>query len=378
MSLDIIPSPELEQSVATKTPAKKAEVKKAEVKKARPAKAPKAAPKAAKPAEKAKPDAPGPHDFGKPRRQKVRIDALIMDAGTQFRVKVDREAVANYQQGYADGDPMPPIDCFKITDSTDDKFVLVDGAHRISAAVNLAYRELEANVYTGTIKDARLFALRANAIHDKAGLRRTNDDRRNAVLTMLSDAEWKKWSGRRIADHIQVSHTLVNEIKKSVEAGLSGEKPTPKSAKVSATVDPKGLSQSEKKQAESAAEDATNQVPEAGAPATETLAAPELTDEQFLEGCKARKKLTGDKLAAFDEQALFWRQYHGLPSYQTFEKAMKSLIGAKSGLKDLGPLKGAWYAALNKPHPENWKACAGCAGKGCKDCKSDGYVVTGK
>lgn len=46
----------------------------------------------------------------------------------------------------------------------------------------------------------------ANASH---GLRRTNDDKRRAVLTLLNDLEWAKWSDREIARACGVTHPFV-------------------------------------------------------------------------------------------------------------------------------------------------------------------------
>ena len=55
-----------------------------------------------------------------------------------------------------------------------------------------------------------LFSVGANATH---GLRRTNDDKRRAVLTLLSDAEWSQWSDREIAKRCGVSPDTVGRIR---------------------------------------------------------------------------------------------------------------------------------------------------------------------
>ena len=43
------------------------------------------------------------------------------------------------------------------------------------------------------------FAVRHFADDDAHGLRRSNADKRRAVLTLLNNEEWAKWSAREIA-----------------------------------------------------------------------------------------------------------------------------------------------------------------------------------
>lgn len=51
-----------------------------------------------------------------------------------------------------------------------------------------------------------LFSVGANAAH---GLRRTNEDKRRAVTTLLSDPEWSAWSDSKIATIAKVDHKTV-------------------------------------------------------------------------------------------------------------------------------------------------------------------------
>jgi len=51
--------------------------------------------------------------------------------------------------------------------------------------------ELEINIINGTQRDAILHSVGANATH---GLRRSNQDKRKAVVTLLEDNEWCQWS----------------------------------------------------------------------------------------------------------------------------------------------------------------------------------------
>jgi len=72
---------------------------------------------------------------------------------------------------------------------------------------------ITATQHVGTLRDAILFALKANAQH---GLRRTNEDKRKAVMILLQDDEWKCLSSEQIAEKAAVSKMTVTRIKKEL------------------------------------------------------------------------------------------------------------------------------------------------------------------
>ncbi len=55
-----------------------------------------------------------------------------------------------------------------------------------------------------------MFSLGVNSTH---GLRRSNTDKRKAVMTLLQDSEWSQWSDRVIAKQCQVSPTFVAKVR---------------------------------------------------------------------------------------------------------------------------------------------------------------------
>lgn len=90
---------------------------------------------------------------------------------------------------------------------------LWDGFHRLDAHKKAGCTSIRANVKQGTRRDAVLASVGANNNH---GLRRTNDDKRRAVITLLNDAEWVKWSDREIAQQCKVSHTFVGKMRQDL------------------------------------------------------------------------------------------------------------------------------------------------------------------
>jgi uncharacterized ParB-like nuclease family protein len=139
------------------------------------------------------------------------INAIRVDGGTQSRVAVDNDIVAEYSAAITDGAAMPPITV--MFDGTD--YWLVDGFHRLHAAIAAVKTSIQAHVQTGTQREAQLFSFGANGCH---GLRRTNEDKRKAVSAMLADAEWMTWTDTVIAGRCAVSSNFVGTVRKSLSS----------------------------------------------------------------------------------------------------------------------------------------------------------------
>jgi hypothetical protein len=145
----------------------------------------------------------------------IAIDLIRIDAGTQFRAAINQDRVTDYAELF-DGTKGWPFDsaCEVYFDGLE--YYLVDGFHRYHAAKRVKRASLSCIVHSGTMRDAIKFALSANARH---GLHRSNEDKRKAVLFVLSDAEWSKLSSRAIAEICGVSDMFVGSIRK--ESGAS-------------------------------------------------------------------------------------------------------------------------------------------------------------
>ena len=122
--------------------------------------------------------------------------------------------VADYAQAMASGVKFPPITVFY----DGEHYWLADGFHRLAAHVKNSDVEIDADVREGSKLDAIKFSLSANETH---GLRRTQADKRNAVLTALADPEWKELSGGEIAKLCDVSHDLVARVKRETSAVIN-------------------------------------------------------------------------------------------------------------------------------------------------------------
>jgi hypothetical protein len=141
----------------------------------------------------------------------IRIDTIRADGGTQARAKPDENTISEYSQALNDGARFPPIVVFY--DGT--HYWLADGFHRLAAHQKHGRFVIEADVRQGTQRDAVLFAAGANATH---GLRRTDADKRRAVVTMLRDPEWRQWSNTEIARRCAVGEKLVRTVRGELEA----------------------------------------------------------------------------------------------------------------------------------------------------------------
>ncbi|MEE9131244.1 MAG: hypothetical protein V3T84_14585 [Phycisphaerales bacterium] len=141
--------------------------------------------------------------------QPLKLDQIRIDGGTQVRVEINDDAVAEYAEARKAGDILPPIIVF--FDGSD--HWLSDGFHRFFSAKHNGSNSIRAEVRPGTRRDAILFAVGSNTVH---GLRRSNADKRHAIETLLKDEEWEKKSDRWIAEAAHVSDHLVADVRAQV------------------------------------------------------------------------------------------------------------------------------------------------------------------
>ncbi|WJW70320.1 RsmD family RNA methyltransferase (plasmid) [Candidatus Chlorohelix allophototropha] len=142
-------------------------------------------------------------------QMEIDLDKIRTDGGSQTRASLNEFAIGEYALALQNGDNFPPIVIF--FDGSD--YWLADGFHRYSAALSAGITSLPGDFRMGTRREAILYSVGANTTH---GLMRTNADKRRAVETLLTDAEWQQWSNREIADKCHVTHTFVNNMRQEL------------------------------------------------------------------------------------------------------------------------------------------------------------------
>ncbi|WP_114973388.1 hypothetical protein [Rhodoferax ferrireducens] len=136
----------------------------------------------------------------------INLKSIRIDGGTQARVCINNDLVAEYAQAMQGGVQFPNSEVF--FDGVD--YWLADGFHRLHAMLTLGKASAAVMVFNGTLRDAILHSLAVNNDH---GLRKSNEDKRKSVQTMLDDAEWSKLSDREIAKHCGCTHPLVGAMR---------------------------------------------------------------------------------------------------------------------------------------------------------------------
>lgn len=147
--------------------------------------------------------------------QLLPIKSIKQDSALQPRAKMDTAIIDEYTESMKAGASFPPVVVFDVKG----EYYLVDGYHRFLAIQGAKFDKILADIKTGTMREAILFSTGANATH---GLRRTNDDKRRAVLTLLRDKEWSAWSNVQIAKASNVSDEFVRKIRAEIQAAKSG------------------------------------------------------------------------------------------------------------------------------------------------------------
>jgi hypothetical protein len=141
--------------------------------------------------------------------QTTEIDVadIISNKAMLMRVKVDGSTVRQYAKAMEGGAVFPPVICFEVNGD----LILTDGFHRVEAYKSRGVQKIHADVRIGSMDDAILAAVRANA-HE--GLARTNADKEKAVRALLASEKWCGLSDRQIAQEAGTGHQLVGKLRK--------------------------------------------------------------------------------------------------------------------------------------------------------------------
>jgi hypothetical protein len=143
--------------------------------------------------------------------ERIRLDSVAFDAGTQIRAAIDQQVVSDYAEAMSNGATFPPIVLFH----DGNKHYLADGFHRFMAAQRNQFRDIDADVRAGTREDAVWFGLGANRTNGK---HMTTADKRHAVEVALT--MWPDRSASIIAEQIGCSKQYVAGIRNVSSSAL--------------------------------------------------------------------------------------------------------------------------------------------------------------
>lgn len=143
-----------------------------------------------------------------PAVRTLALEEITVDHDLQQRVNgIHPTTINEYTAALEDGKDLGPVDVFESREG----IYLADGFHRYEAHQSLGAASIDCRVHRGTRKDALVFACGANSAH---GMRRSNDDKRKAVRTLLE--LFPKRSDRWIAERAAVDHVTVGRVKTEV------------------------------------------------------------------------------------------------------------------------------------------------------------------
>jgi len=136
----------------------------------------------------------------------ISLDKINEDESIQIREEIDLSLVDTYRILMKSNGPLALLDVFKIGV----EIFVVDGFHRLEAARELGWKEIECEVHEGDRRDAVLFAAGANASH---GQPLSRSEKTRAVETLLEDEVWFQWSNARIGRHCGVTGPTVARVR---------------------------------------------------------------------------------------------------------------------------------------------------------------------
>jgi len=143
-----------------------------------------------------------------PYLERVKLQKIRLDGGTQPRKEIDEPLVQHYTEVLLEGkDKFPPIELW--FDGKD--YWPSDGFHRYFAHKRAGFLDIEGSINQGTKRDAFRACLKANSKHGKP---RTPEERRYVVQLALEDIEYGDKPDAFIAELCDVSVSTVGRVKK--------------------------------------------------------------------------------------------------------------------------------------------------------------------
>ncbi len=144
----------------------------------------------------------------------LRPEEIRRDGGTQPRTRLNQSAIEEYVEAIQNGASLPPVEVYYDGET----HWLADGFHRYCALTKLDPEGLiKSTVHEGTLQDAQWHSYGANKAH---GLRRTNEDKAQAVKRALEHAKSRNLSDAALAEHVGVRRETVLKYRHELEPDL--------------------------------------------------------------------------------------------------------------------------------------------------------------
>jgi len=138
------------------------------------------------------------------------LSSIRVDWTINARAAMRRETALEYADALKAGAKFPPVTVF-FDGST---YWLADGFHRYVAYEIAGMAAIPVEIRLGTPRAAALYGAAANGLH---GLRPTRSDRRKAIIRLLRDPEWTRWSNQKIAVLCGAEPDTVSELRRTLD-----------------------------------------------------------------------------------------------------------------------------------------------------------------
>lgn len=138
------------------------------------------------------------------------IKTIRTDGGTQPRVAMNEKLVNEYAEKMKDGEVFPPVVVYNDGKDT----WLADGFTRYFASLQNSAQGINADMRSGSLRDAQTFAWKAN---NKHGQPLSNDDIENILFSIFADKEYGAWSNNKIAKEFSFSAMRISRLRQKFD-----------------------------------------------------------------------------------------------------------------------------------------------------------------
>jgi hypothetical protein len=148
-------------------------------------------------------------------RTTLKLGVIRVDGDTQHRVALNEGVVCEYAALMAEGVLFPPVRVW----FDGEHHWLADGFHRLAAAQLAGVPELDAEIRSGSLEDARWYSFGANATN---GIRRSKADIEFVIVRAVAHQRALAMSTNDLARHVGIPESTLRRLKKSISS-LVGE-----------------------------------------------------------------------------------------------------------------------------------------------------------